>query len=179
MPTFSETLATRREPAATVSLPPSAWASSWPKAPREAVALGLRLLSEEETLTCVAESAKEAVAGGRSGQEAVERQNESLLCWVIGYAACDPNDATKPYFAFGDNDVRRALTPEALRRLWDELERATAAASPVTPQATDDDLVDLSILLAVDRPLEGLSPAQEARVRKWLGHIAALLTPLS
>jgi hypothetical protein len=179
VPTYAEALVTRRAPAAVVVLAPSEWVATWKDAPRAPVAVGLRLLSEEETLTADAEATKEAIRGGRQTDDAVRRYNEALLCWIIGFAACDPNDATAPFFAFGDSDVRAAFPPATVRRLWEELELAATASSPSAPVATDEDLADLGMLLCCTTPLSGLSTQEATRARKWLGRILALLSPPS
>jgi len=155
-------------PAATVLLPAKAWSSNYTARPRDEVALGLRCLSEADALTCEAEAAKEATAGGRSAEEAPERFNEALMVWAVASALCDPNDARKAYFEFGDADVRRAFPPETLKHLFHELELAHLASSPVRPEASEEDLLDLADRLTDPEPFARLTPARAARLRRLL-----------
>jgi len=157
-----------------VTLEPAAWVL---KPPKGKVALGLRCLSQDETMTAQAEAWKEARANGREGEAVIERFNEALMCWVIGAAATDPNDAGKPFFQFADVEVRERLTPAAIRRLWDELELAQASVSPLLPAATDDELGDLGALLCGEAPLASLDPASALRVRRWARVLLDLLAP--
>lgn len=165
-------IADKPKPLRIVTLEPSAWVL---RPPKGKVALGLRSLSQSETMTAQAEAWKEALAGGREGEAAEERHNEALLCWVVGFAATDPNDADKPYFEFGDTDVRERLTSAAIRRLWDELELAVAGVSPLIHPATDEELGDLGALLCGESPLAPLDPAQALRVRRWARVLLDLL----
>jgi hypothetical protein len=184
MTTFAQQkakLGEKPRPARIVTLEPSAWAHN---APKTKVALGLRPLAQTELMTSQAEAWKEAHANGREGEAAEERFNEALLCWVVGFATTDPNDASKPFFEFGNEQVREQLRPETIRRLWDELELAKAATSPLLPAATDEELAELGALLCGEAPLEGLDPAKALRVRRWarvlLEHLDAIeLDPAS
>lgn len=167
MATFAQQKAKPGEkpkPARVVVLEPSAWAQN---APKTKVALGLRPLAQGELMTSQAEAWKEARSNGREGEAAEERFNEALLCWVVAFATTDPNDAGKPYFEFGNEQVREQLHSDTIRRLWDELELAKAATSPLLPAATDEELAELGALLCGEAPLEGLDPAKALRVRRW------------
>lgn len=164
MATFAEKKAEQSKPQDIVLLEPSAFRTKPPKAK---VAIGLRLLSQQEVMTAQAESWKEARQGEREGEAMIERFNEALLCWVVATAACDPNNAAKPYFEFADIEVRERLTTDAIRHLWDRFEMAQAAASPLTPPVSDEELANLGVLLCGDAPLAQLNPAHELRVRRW------------
>lgn len=161
-------------PARIVVLEPSAWAQD---APKTKVALGLRPLTQGELMTSQAEAWKEAHAHGRQGEAAEERFNEALLCWVVGFATTDPNNASKPYFEFGNEQVRAQLRPDTVRRLWDELELAKAQTSPLLPAATDEELAELGAMLCAEAPLEALPPARALRVRRWARVLLEHLDP--
>lgn len=162
-------LLTAPTPVAIVVLKPSAWVvGSGFQPPTADVAVGLRLLSQAEVMTAKSEAEKEATARARSGEEIVDRYNAALLAWGLGYAVCDPNNAAQPYFKFGDESVRQQLTPDAARHLWDELERAQVAASPLRPAASDDDLAELALLLTDPDAWERLPSGDAARLRRWL-----------
>jgi hypothetical protein len=158
-------------PARTSLLRASAFQAEWERRPPGEVAVGIRCLSHEETMTCGAEAAKEAVANGRTGEEAVRRYNEALMAWALGYACCDPNNATLPYFDSGDASVRAALTPEAVAFLFGELELAHAAESPTRPEADDADLADLAVLLMTPEDWSHLPGPKARRVRRWLRYV--------
>lgn len=167
---FTEARAAQRPADHIVVLSPSAFCDTYQGRPASDVAVGLRRLSEREAMTCMAEARKEAAAGERRGEAAEERFSEALLCWTIGYAACDPNDVSKPYFARGDEEVRDALTPSGLRRLWDELEMLLAAESPLLAPVSDDDLAIAAIALTPEA-LALLPSGKRLRVRRWLRFI--------
>lgn len=149
-------------PLETVVVKPSAWTSSYPKRPEGEVALGLRLPSERELLTAHAEATKEA--DGRPEPDHSFRFQEALIAWTLGAALCDPNDAGKPYFQRGDEEIREAFPPETLRHLWHELERAQVAHSPVRPEITDEEARLLAQLLAQG----ALERAPAPRLRRLL-----------
>lgn len=119
-------------------------------------------------MTASAEAAKEAVADGRTGDDAIRFYNEALMVWALGYACCDPNNATLPYWESGDESVRAALTPEAVAYLFGELELAHAAESPTRPEADDVDLADLAVLLMTPDDWAALSGPKLRRIRRWL-----------
>lgn len=129
-------------PTTTVVLKPEAWSSGYAKRPSGEVALGLRLLSERELLTAHAEATKEAE--GRPQPDRTNRFENALVCWALAYALCDPNDARKPYFARGDEEVRDAFPPETLRHLWHELERLKIELSPVRPLLSAEEAEELA-----------------------------------
>lgn len=174
-----KTKAKAPEPARVVVLRPSAFVATWQGRPVDEVAVGLRLLSHEETMTAAAEAAKEAVGGGREGDVAEERYRHALCCWTVGYALCDPNDASKPYWPTGDEAVRSRLTPEATAHLFHELELAHVAESPTRPEAGPEDVAVLAGLLATEGPLSALSEGKARRVRRWLGFVLSELTDAS
>ncbi len=163
-------------PARVVVLPPSSFRSEWSKRPTGDAAIGIRLLSEQEVITAQAEAFKVAKEGGRSGDAAVIRYQEELFVWAVSLCATNPNDERKPWFLNGVEEVALALTPEAVRHIWDELELAHVAASPTRPPINDNDLPRLRDVLT-PKGFETLPPAKALRVRKWLAFILAELTP--
>src|SRR5574343_1746857 len=163
---FTEVRAAQRPAEHVVVLHPSAFCDPYRDRPGSDVAIGLRRISEREAMTSMAEARKEAASAYRKGEAAEERLNEAILCWTIGYAACDPNDVSKPYFARGDEEVRDALTPYGLRRLWDELEMLLAADSPLLAPLGDDELALLAVSLT-PQALALLPAGKQVRVRRW------------
>lgn len=161
-------------PARIVTLPPSSWVAL-DGAPTGEIAVGIRCLSQQEIMTAKAEATKEAAARGGGGRG--ERYNEALLAWTVGFSVCDPNDASKPFFRLGDEDARRRLTPEALRRLWDETEMAHLETSPLRPEASDTDLAELALTLTDPGAWERLSPGDAVRLRRLLRFALEELAP--
>jgi hypothetical protein len=155
-------------PARVAVLPPASFRTEWAKRPTDDVAIGIRLLSEQEKLTAQAEAFKTATQGGRTGEAASHRYLEEILVWAVAMAAVNPNDERRPWFADGNAEVKLALTPEAIRHLFDEMELAHVAASPTRAAATDEDLAQLAELLRSPDRLLDLHPAKALRVRKWL-----------
>lgn len=156
------------EPARILTLPPSAWHASYGKRPAGDVALGLRLPSEADVLAAHAEASKEADASGRTGEARAFRFNEALVVWLLAATLCDPNEARKPYFERADEEVREALTPEALRHLWHQLEEAQLSLSPVRPLATDEEAGELGLELLDGDCLAALPTPQATRLRRLL-----------
>lgn len=181
---FSQiTAAAARKPAAIVTLAPSAFADDWPHRPAKSVAVGLSLLSDRDIQTCRAEARKEAdemFPGARLGDDDwIESRNDALMRWAISLSLCDANDASQTYLHMQDEDrVKSAFTPQGVRHLWDELERATISQSPVRQQATDDDVEELGRLL-IDGTVQRLVAGQSVRMRKLVTFMLDELAPLS
>lgn len=181
MAAFSKSLADSVKPARVVVLPLSAWASDWHDRPSGEVAVGLRLLSEADTQTCMASAAREArevyPEAPEDSPELVEAYNSALMRWAVARATCDPNDASKPWLDAAEDTIALALTPSGIRRLWDELERATLEESVTTREASDLDLVELAALLVAPDELEALPLAAARRLRRLAAHMLDTLRP--
>lgn len=137
-------------PPRVVVLPPSAFASDWPGNKGVEMAIGLRLLSQGDVDTARREAEREALGfyeqlaeGARTKPEPdslIDTFNEALLANAVARATCDPNDVSRPYFPLAEDMVRRALTPEGMRRLWDELVLLHKGSGAAMPVATDDEV---------------------------------------
>ena len=125
-------------------------------------------------MTAKAEAAREASSRGLS----TDRYGEALVAWVVGFSACDPNDASKPFFQRGDEEARQRLTPEALRCLWDETEMAHLETSPLRPEASDVDLAELALTMTDPGAWERLSRGDAARLRRLLRFCLEELAPV-
>lgn len=185
MAAFSQIVNAARLPAAIVQLRPEAFHSEWPHKPTNTVAVGLSLLSEADTAVCRAEASKKACElhpeGPKLDPAWVEAYNDELFVWVLSRTLCDASDAGKPYFEEHGQDediVKQAFTAQAIRHLWDELERATISVSPVRAPASDDDLRYLAKLL--DAGAVGLLVTpQQLRMRKLAAFMLEQLEPLA
>ncbi len=178
MTTLSALKRTTRPPRVAI-LSPSAFADTWESKPTADVAVGLRLLSERELQTAKAEASKsiEKMYVGDDGEifdheKAVEAWNDALVRWAVAYATCDPNDVTKPYFDFAEDVIAVALTPQGIRRLWDEWRVLVEETSPLSPELDAEGIA--SLVGALCR-LDALPPSAQRRVRRLLG---ACLTEL-
>lgn len=155
MSTFSK-LERDKSPPRMVVLQPSAFADDWPLKRGTEVAVGLRFVSQDDLDRGRREAEREAVgfyaevrgfAVPPDKDTAVAVWNDALMMNAIARGTCNPNDVTRPYFEAADDTVRRALTPEGARRLWDELVILHKGSGPSRPVATDDQIVQLAEIL--------------------------------
>lgn len=140
-----------------ITLPPSAFAEDYEKRPKTDVAIGLRRLSQADTAYARAEAEREAVdfyseMEGRPRRPAmatlVEVRNDALMCLAVGRACTDPNDATKPWFRGQEDTTRVALTPEGVRRIWDEYVLFCASSGVARAKASDAEAAKLGRAIA-------------------------------
>jgi hypothetical protein len=164
----SEALAEKIRPPHTVVLEPKAFSVHWARRPKDAIAIGVRPIGEDEALTAMAVARSVAKEGDRTREERVERYNEELMLQAVAASLTDPNDATVPYFETPDSMVRLAFPPLTIRFLYHELEAITIGAAPSRPLATDDDVDELSFLLTDVSTFGRLSPARVRLVRRLL-----------
>jgi hypothetical protein len=184
MSTFTKAAASAaRTPQRHVTLDPSAFADGWAEKPLEEVAIGLRLVGEDDVQAARVEAARLAIGwyddgeGGCVDEDArVEAYNDALVRWIVARGATDPNDVTQPYFAMAEETVRVALTSEGVRRIWDELVLLQIGAGVRMAPATDPDLARLARAL----PFVGkLAEGPQAEVRKLLAHCLEQLAPFA
>ena len=166
----------KRKPDRVVVLTPEMFAFDWKKRPTAEVALGLRVISEQEVQSGKAEASKHMfkLYGTDGGlplldmDKAWECWNDTWLAYAIGRAACDPNDADKQYFPYAQDEASRALTSAGLRRLWDEyclIHRGIGER----PTITDEELLVLVKSLV---NIGGLESGIQKEVRKHLAWVA-------
>ena len=163
-----------RKPLATVLVPATAWSDTWEKRPDDAVCIGIRLLSEKDIEVARSSAARFAVASHPSEfdeENRAEAMLDGLLRNAVAAGTCDPNDVTEPWGDFAvdpEGIVREALTPQGVRFLWDQIDRAMVEHSPSEPEATDEELDELMVLTATS--LDKLPTNAARRVRRLLGH---------
>lgn len=173
----AQVLAESPRPAVVVVLPASVWVATWAKRPVGEVAIGLRFLSQQESEMATTAAEARADQSRMDGDARDTVYNDELMVQVAGFAACDPNDATRRHFDLGSEDVRVALTSQGVRRLWDEFERAQVGSSPLVDPADDTDLGDLAECLLDPDGLAHLSPTDDLMVRRWARSLLDLLRP--
>lgn len=156
-------------PRKSVKLEVADFSDTWSKKPRSAVVVGLRLLSGSDE-NVARETAARAALEVSDREMQVERFNDALRSMAVALAICDPNDIEKshPLFPMAEDSVPEALTSRATARLFEELERLHLESSPIFPEADDEEIHQLAVLLSADEPLAGLSASAAARLRKYL-----------
>ena len=129
--------------------------------PKGDLTIGIRLQSE----SAERDIRKRALESGPEESEAFDRQAIILYC---AKAICDPNDQEKshPDFAMPDEQLPRAITGQALSRLFDFVERLRIEQSPTFPEASDAELQQLGRLLLDGADFEEVGAAKESRFRK-------------
>lgn len=178
MSAFTALTRKARAPAMIVVLPPSAFADDWEGRPDEDVAVGLRLLSENDIQAArrIATDAavKQYAEDGRivDHDAYIDAANDGLVREAIARAMCDPNDVTQPHplLPYAQDLVMYAFTSAGARFVWDELHRLTVAHSPLVRPAEDGDVEALAALLARGA-LERLPPSKAIAARKLLASV--------
>lgn len=171
MTTFAKILETRNvTPVRHAKLTLESFADDWSSKPAGDFLVGLRKFSDGDAQTARAEAAKYAVMMHDDHQGQVEAFNDALMRWVIVRGTCDANDVTQncPIFEGSEENVRLALTSNAIRYLWDEIERFHVEQSPIVPEATNEEFLVLAELLKNPALLDNLTPGAQKRVRKLL-----------
>jgi hypothetical protein len=144
------------KPPRIVVLPPTAFASEYSGRPVTDVAVGLRFVSQAEFDTARKEAEREAAGFYKQfddlekrpdGEALTDIYNDAFLGRIAMRSTCDPNDVAKPYFPFADDVIRHALTPEAMRLLWDELVIMHKGSVKARQAATDEDIRRLATAL--------------------------------
>lgn len=177
MSAFASLVSTQPKKAArSVSLPVAAFAETWEERPSAAVEVGLRLVSEAEVQTAMAEANAYACKMHEGGalEPWIACYNDSLMRGIVARATCRPGDLAASWFDRPEDDIRDALTPAGLRLLWDELAALQVETSPLARGLDDDGVASLAAQLAAGA-LSKL-PAEDAeRVRRYLRVVAEAL----
>lgn len=152
-------------PPRTVTLPATAFATSWLNRPHGPMTVGLRRLSADELL------AAEVKGRGRAQEifphaspfdpARIETAEIVRFHFILGKALCDPHDyrknlwldqqelASPNMLPVGPSKMVEPMrfTRDGLHRLFDELEILAIEGNPTWPEATDDELEDLGASL--------------------------------
>lgn len=172
-----------RKPPRKVVLEPDAFADTWPEKPREAVAIGIRLIASSDVQAAKGQASEQVKAWYRDRQDgtltdeqsAVDAYNDSFMRHCVARAACDVNDITRAYFPRAEDTVRDALTEEAVRRLWDEILILHASTSVGIPRADGDDVMFVGRVLVDGAALASLPDSEQTELRTLLGYIRVRL----
>ena len=154
----------------TVVLGQDELAHTWEGRPSGEVCLGIRLPSVGDKELILKEALERVVKAetlaDNDAQDTFDRYQVELF---VARSICDPNDVGRshPLFPAPDLQVTRCFTERALKRVFDECEKLAIESSPISPEATDDEVELLCTALNADS-LGGLEPHREARVRRFL-----------
>lgn len=154
-----------------VVLRTDAFADDWREKPEGGeIALGLRKISDADTQVARAEAAKFAIDMHEDREGQIESFNGALMRWFIVRGTCDANDKSKnaPLFDGSEENVRNALTSNAIRYVWDEIERFHIETSPLVTAASDEDLVSFANLVRRPELLGHMSVGAALRIRKLI-----------
>ena len=138
------------------------------------VAVGLRKICDMDVQAARAEASKSTLAiyadekgKIRDAASANASYSDLLIRHAMSRAMCDPNDASRSFFAFPDEaTVKQALSTDAIVRLWDEYVLMTRTTGVEFAKASDDDLERLARALFARGVLTALPEGTEAEVRK-------------
>jgi hypothetical protein len=167
-----------RKPPGTVTLKPSAWASSWAEAPTTAVQIGLRRLAEEDILAAKGEAARitaEAVAGDASEEDRISIFNDTLMRVAVARGACSTEDASVAFFQLGELAIRQRMTPEGVRAIWDALQSLHVSDSPLLPELDNEGFAHLIAMWDRGVAFEYLPANEAAQVLRLLEHVRQTL----
>lgn len=185
MPTFGSILTSTKKPPRIVTLSPHHFADTYESKPEVEVAIGLRLVSEHDLDVARAQAATKVVTMFSDDEDAItdetardEAYNDALVCWAVARATTNPNDVSRPYFDCAEDVLPTALTPQAIRFLWDELVRLQAGSGAITPPASDDEIESLFAMLK-SGALTDLDDQQASELRKLLAYVHAVLRAVS
>ncbi len=170
MSTFAKIITQQSyEPERTIVLGVNSYCADWN--PKVEICLGLRRYSDRDVQTARAEAMKTALELHDDYQGQVEAFNDALMRWLILRGTCDPNDIrlNAPVFEGIDENVRLALTPQAIRFIWDHLERYHIEASPLVKEIDEEETKELVKRLQDDPKVdEKFPPGARKRFKKLL-----------
>jgi hypothetical protein len=163
-------------PPRVVEVPVSMFAEDWDKKPEFPAKLGVRHISDADVQAARSHASKVATQqhpnlSNEADRECwVEAYNDALMRWIVARAACSAVDA-KQYFELWqeapEDLVKHALTSEGVRFIFDAWEQMKLETSPLSTEATDEEIASMFDLIQVSLP--ELSPQRQARVRRMLG----------
>lgn len=165
-----------RKPPRVFELPLGAWSDERSDKPLAPVAVGIRLLSEEDVQYARSEAAKVAVELIAVGDEddRIAAFNDALTRFAAERGMCSPESVEDPFFALGELEIRQRMTPEGVRRIWQEIEALHVGCNPSLTEIDDDGLAHLFAMLYRDC-LDRLSREDAAHARRLLERVRSML----
>jgi hypothetical protein len=173
--------AAKRPAARTFKLLPEFFTETWGNRPTAPFEIGLRVPGEQDYRNAL----KEAESAQLAAVERAERDphtiaaadeigtrayNEKLITFCVARGICNQHNVTlpHPYFELPDDELPIALKSNAIKRIFDEIERLAVDQSPVFAEATADDITELVELLRADDPFDGVTHIERARCLRYL-----------
>jgi hypothetical protein len=159
-------------PSRVILVPPSTFADTWAARPRDAVAFGLKTLSEADKnriRTRAFKVAKATSEDNNDGSDPVDVYNDHLMRLAVVAAICDPNDMSRmPEMVRFDDEFRQCLTETGARFLFDELLKMEVETSPTHPEANEQEVVELINFLAEENFLDLMDEEQQSAFLRHL-----------
>lgn len=161
----------KRPAPAVVEMPASAWADTWAGKPAVAVKVGLRLIADgdiEDARETAARAAWRRHPEPRDEDARVESYNDALIRWVVGRAACRPDDVSRAFWPMPEDEIPAQLTTAGVRLLYDRYEALKLETSPLGEEAGAEDLGRLGAILADPSLCAALAEELPRRDRRML-----------
>ncbi|NUO48727.1 MAG: hypothetical protein HOV80_07715 [Polyangiaceae bacterium] len=128
--------------------PLSTFDDEWANKPTEPVQMGMRLVGEKTLANAQIMAARAAREGHRDPEDAQQRSdlfNSEMMTNVLARALTHPNDRTRLYFETTPEELCRvALSSTGVKALWARYERLALVSSPLSPEATDEEVTALA-----------------------------------
>lgn len=179
MSTFGEI--ERGRPPGKVVVPPEAWSNTWTDRPEEDVCIGLRFIADVDLEDARIEAyrrAKELFPEFESSEDVrelfVASFQDSLMRFVVGRGACDPNDVHKHWTLWNaapEDMARETLTDKGAQLIFDAWERMRIENDIGVTVASDEDLALLPKLLERMPLVREKSRTAELRLRRLLRYV--------
>lgn len=166
-------------PPRVITLPLAAWKSTYSGRPECDIQMGIRLPGQDDAETVETEALRALQSASRDGDSAAIRAyNESKLLNLVALCICDPFDVSKAHDLFETPNaiLEIALTPQGIRRIFDEIERLQIETSPIFREATNEDVQSFAVMLH-EGALQSLGDAvNQARIRRYIAYCLELMT---
>lgn len=158
----------KRAPALVFELTPDHFAEDFDGRPVAAFPIGLRVPSEAEARTIEDAALREAAAS--DNDDKIAAYDRATQAYWVARAICDPNDVTSahPFFDMPEDMVPLAFKPDTIIRICQEIARLGVEQSPLHPEADDEEVGELSDLLAIEEPFAAVKHDQERLARRYL-----------
>lgn len=159
-----------RPPAKTFDLTPDHFADDYGARPVAPIKIGLRIPAEADARTIEDAAMREAQQVDGDSSEQFEAYQRAVQCYWVARCICDPRDVTSghPFFEMPEDLIPIALKPTAIQRIRQEIELLQVEQSPLHPEADDEEIAELSDLLATEGRFAEVSDSAERQARRYL-----------
>lgn len=150
-------------PPVVVDLPPAAFAGGDGKRAASLSRVGVRTLSETEV-----EAAQKAAEKALEPEDGGAEYNDNLCAEIVARASTQALDSGQPFFEMGALSVKNLLTPDGVRRLYQEYEVLRDGSNPAMPEAGPEEFSHLIVLYERGLGMRALPRAEAKKVRRLL-----------